>query len=214
MKQNNSFFLLGITGGAGSGKSTVVEEIQHMVPTRFLHCDVIAHELMEPGKPSYVVLVNEFGESILEHGQISRQKLALRAMADAESRKRLNMLTHPLVRRELEQRIIKFNEEQFAGIVVLEAALLIEAGYEDLCDAIWYVYAPLSDRIRRMKENRGYSEEKIANILAGQMTEEEFMQYADVVIENPDGDALWQQEQLKKQIEGRLKVYLESRNKM
>jgi len=66
MKQNRDFLILGITGGAGSGKSTIVEYIQKMEPTVFLHCDVIAHELMEPGNASYAALVKEFGEGILE----------------------------------------------------------------------------------------------------------------------------------------------------
>ena len=214
MKQNRTFFLLGITGGAGSGKTTVVEKIQQMVPVRFLHCDVIAHELMEPGQPSYLALVKEFGEGILEEGVISRPKLASLAMATEESRRRLNELTHPLVRKEVEARIASYVREGFQGVVIIEAALLIEAGYKDLCDELWYIHAPLEDRVRRMKENRGYSQEKIANILAGQLSEEEFLRHADAVIENPDGGEAWQQEYLSKQIRDRLKVHLESLGEM
>ena len=66
MKQNRNFLILGVTGGAGSGKTTVVEQIKQTVPTVFLHCDVIAHKLMEPGGASYDALVKEFGEEILE----------------------------------------------------------------------------------------------------------------------------------------------------
>lgn len=206
MKQNKNFVLLGITGGAGSGKTTVVEKIKQMVPTCFLHCDVIAHELMEPGRPSYLALVAEFGTDILENGVISRPRLSEKAMATAESRKRLNEVTHPLVRQEVEARIASLKQEGFCGIVLIEAALLIEAGYKELCDELWYVHAPLADRIRRMKENRGYSEEKIKHILDGQLSEEEFIQQADVVIENPDGEEHLLQEQLEKQIRDRLKV--------
>ena len=202
--------MLGITGGAGSGKTTVVEKIKQIAPVRFLHCDVIAHELMEPGCSSYQALVQEFGEEILENGIISRVRLSAVAMATAESRKRLNELTHPLVRREVEARIEALLQEGFRGIVIIEAALLIEAGYKDLCDELWYIHAPLEDRVRRMRENRGYTEEKIANILAGQLTEEEFRKNADAVIENPDGEEILQQEILLKQITDRLKVHLES----
>ena len=169
MKQNRAFVILGITGGAGSGKTTVVEKIQELVPAVFLHCDVIAHQLMEPGKASYEALIREFGEEILEPGQqtISRPRLAAVAMATETTRKRLNELTHPLVRKAVEEELKRLETEGFEGVAVIEAALLIEAGYKDICDSLWYVYAPVEDRIRRMKEKRGYSEEKIANILAG-----------------------------------------------
>ena len=220
MKQNRNFLILGVTGGAGSGKTTVVEQIKQIVPTVFLHCDVIAHKLMEPGGASYDALVKEFGEEILEdieqavavgkilkdagHTEfdengaqqtslktllrpISRPKLAKIAMATEESRKRLNELTHPLVQQAVEAELKCLEAENFRGVAVIEAALLIEAGYKSICDSLWYVHAPLEHRIRRMKEARGYSDEKIANILAGQLSEAEFKANADVVIENLDG---------------------------
>lgn len=214
MKQNRSFLILGITGGAGSGKTTVVEQIEKAVPTVFLHCDVIAHELMEPGGASYAVLVREFGEKILEEGRISRPKLAAVAMATEAARKRLNELTHPLVRKAVDAELDRLTKEQFQGVAVIEAALLIEAGYKELCDSLWYVHAPVEDRVRRMKEGRGYSEEKIAGILAGQLSEAEFRAAADVVIENPDGNKEEAKEALSKQIRELLKDFVESTDKM
>lgn len=221
MKQNKTFLLLGITGGAGSGKTTVVEIIQEIVPTVFLHCDVIAHELMQPGGASYEVLVREFGEQILkdepeENGtrEISRKKLAEAAMATDASRKRLNGLTHPLVQKKVEEELVRLAEEKYQGVVVIEAALLIEAGYKSLCDTVWYVHAPLADRIRRMKEKRGYSEEKISGILAGQLSEEEFLANADVVIENPDRPKEEARQVLSKKIAVLLKDFVESADKM
>lgn len=219
MKQNRKFLILGVTGGAGSGKTTVVEQIEKTVPTVFLHCDVIAHELMEPGGASYEVLVKEFGKEILEDGNlenspISRPKLSKIAMATEESRKRLNELTHPLVQQAVEAELERLAEENFRGVAVIEAALLIEAGYKSICDSLWYVHAPLSHRIRRMKEKRGYTDEKIANILAGQLSEAEFKANADVVIENPDGDKAEVLADLQKQIHILLKDYVESTDKM
>ena len=224
MKQNREFLILGITGGAGSGKSTIVEYIETMVPTVFLHCDVIAHELMEPGGASYEVLVKEFGEGILEDAvnsdetevlrPISRPKLSKAAMATEETRKRLNELTHPLVQQKVEQELLRLTSEGFRGVAVIEAALLIEAGYKSICDSLWYVHAPLKDRIRRMKEKRGYSDEKIANILAGQLSEEEFFSNADVVIENPDVAGYKSDKQLEKQIRSRLKECMEKAEEM
>lgn len=227
MKQNRGFLVLGITGGAGSGKTTVVEQIQKAVPTVFLHCDVIAHQLMEPGGASYEVLIKEFGEGILEDGPetavfesseqlrpISRPKLSAVAMATAKTRKRLNELTHPLVQQQVEAELARLEKEGFRGVVIVEAALLIEAGFKRICDALWYVHAPLLDRVRRMKERRGYPDDKIVNILAGQLREAEFRANADAVIENPDrenGDA---EAFLSKQIWVLLKDYVESMKKM
>lgn len=224
MKQNKKFLILGVTGGAGSGKTTIVEQIEKAVPTVFLHCDVIAHKLMEPGGASYDALVKEFGEGILEDAAdelkqpelrpISRPKLAKVAMATEESRKRLNELTHPLVQQAVEEELKRLIEEDFRGVAVIEAALLIEAGYKSICDSLWYVHAPLSHRIRRMKEKRGYSDEKIAGILAGQLSDAEFKANADVVIENPDGDKAKVLEELQQQIRVLLKDYVESTDKM
>lgn len=218
MKQNRNFIILGITGGAGSGKTTVVERIEKLVPTVFLHCDVIAHELMKPGGPSYAALVKEFGEQILEDEEglrpISRPKLSAVAMATEETRKRLNQLTHPLVQEAVEAELKRLAEEKFRGVVIIEAALLIEAGYKKICDFLWYVHAPLLDRIRRMKEKRGYSDEKIANILAGQLSEEEFRAQADVVVENPDVVNYKSSRVLSQQIQAHLKECMEKTDKM
>ena len=219
MKQNRQFLILGVTGGAGSGKTTVVEQIKQMVPAFFLHCDAIAHKLMEPGFASYEALVKEFGEEILEDATvedspISRPKLAKVAMASEATRKRLNELTHPLVQRVVEEELSRLEAEGFRGVAVIEAALLIEAGYKGICDSLWYVYAPLEDRIRRMKQKRGYSDEKIANILAGQLSEAEFRANSDVIIENPDREKAEALESLSKQIGSLLKDYVESANKM
>lgn len=265
MKQNRNFVILGVTGGAGSGKTTIVKMIQELVPTVFLHCDVIAHELMEPGQASYAALVEEFGEEILEPlsqeqdmvqevnlkrnhfvcktageatvpaggaveekaelsvekqqkmpwlRKISRPRLSSIAMATEASRKRLNELTHPLVQQAVEAELDRLAREQFQGVVVVEAALLIEAGFQRICDFLWYVHAPVEDRIQRMREIRGYSEEKIANILAGQLTEAQFLAEADVVIENPDIEIEEREAFLLKQIERYLKECLESPGKM
>lgn len=222
MKQNRKFLILGITGGAGSGKTTVVEYLEQMAPTVFLHCDVIAHELMEPGGASYAALVEEFGKDILEDGPnteqelrpISRPKLAKVAMVTEATRKRLNELTHPLVQKAVEAELLRLCKEEFRGVVIIEAALLIEAGYKEICDFLWYVHAPLADRIRRMQEKRGYSQEKIANILAGQLSEEEFFAHADVVIENPDEASYKSSSSLRKQIRVHLKECVEKADKM
>ena len=181
-----------------------------------MHCDVIAHELMQPKGASYDALIKEFGTAILEENTqeslalISREKLAKIAMATKESRNRLNEITHPLVREAIEKKLELLQKEQFHGIVIIEAALLIEAGYKEICDELWYVHAPIEDRKRRMRQNRGYTEQKIDNILAGQLSEQQFLANADVVIENPDRQKEEEELKLSKQIMAHLKERLES----
>ena len=97
---------------------------------------------------------------------------------------------------------------------MIEAALLIEAGYKEICDELWYIYAPVDDRKRRMRQNRGYTEQKIEHILAGQLSEEQFRANADVVIENPDRENEEENKELSKQIITHLKERLESNVKM
>ena len=219
MKQNKGFFTIGITGGAGCGKSTVVEYIKSIVQTEFIHCDVIAHRLMEPDGASYKALIEEYGKGILEgtgeHPEnISRAKLAGIALATSEKAKRLNEITHPLVQEAVLQKLSNLKSENYRGVAVIEAALLIEAGYQNMCDEVWYVHAPIQDRIVRMKENRGYSDEKIERLLAAQLSEEIFLRHADFVVENPNLPREEQRKHLMLQIEPYLKEKLESRGIM
>lgn len=190
MKQNRTFSVIGITGGAGCGKTTVIRQLEDCLPARFLHCDEIGHELMQPGKATYLALVQEYGDGILEQGRISRERLAKIAYATEEAYARLNAITHPRIRTEVKRRLQQLSEQQFDGIVFLEAALLLESGFYLLCDEVWYVHAPMADRIRRLKEDRDYSEEKIAAVLKRQLSEQEFEKRCDFVIENPDGGHL------------------------
>lgn len=190
MKQNRTFPVIGITGGAGCGKTTVIRQLEACLPARFLHCDEIGHELMQPGGATYRALVQEYGDGILEQGRISRERLGRLAYATEEAHERLNAITHPLIRAEVERRLQQLSKQRFDGIVFLEAALLFESGFHLMCDEVWYVHAPLADRVRRLKEDRGYSEEKIAAVLEHQLSEQEFEKRSDFVIENPDGGSL------------------------
>lgn len=190
MKQNRTFPVIGITGGAGCGKTTVIRQLEGCLKARFLHCDEIGHALMQPGKDTYLALLQEYGDGILEQGSISRERLAKIAYATEEAQKRLNAITHPRIRAEVERQLRQLSEQKFDGIVFLEAALLFESGFHLLCDEVWYVHAPIADRIRRLKEDRGYSEEKIAAVLNRQLSEREFEKRSDFVIENPDGGCL------------------------
>lgn len=176
--------VIGITGGVGAGKSTVVSIIKKHFQTEYLHCDVIAHELMEPGGSAYRELLGLFGEGIREDdGTINRGRLYEAAFGNGRV-EALNACVHPKVRTAVEEKLAAFRREGFQGLVVIEAALLIEAGYKDICDELWYVYAPEEARRERLKQNRGYTDEKADSIMERQASEALFFSQCDFVLYN------------------------------
>ena len=173
-------YVLGITGGVGSGKSTVLEILEQNYGATIIQADLVAKELMEPERESYLAIVREFGEEILAaDGSIDRQKLAAVVFSDEKKRLLLNSLTHPLVEQEMDRRI-----RESEGLIVLEAALPKEAAFKRLCDSVWYIHVPEEIRIERLMASRGYTREKCLQIMASQLPEQEFRALADEVIEN------------------------------
>lgn len=176
--------VIGITGGVGAGKSTVVGILQKHYTTEYLHCDVIAHELMEQGGSAHEELLSLFGEDLVTaEGTLNRSKLYERAFLGNRVEE-LNACVHPKVREYVEDRISSLRAAEFPGIVLIEAALLIEAGYKDICDELWYVHAPVELRRARLKANRGYSDERVDSIMAEQASEELFFSKSDFVLYN------------------------------
>lgn len=172
--------VIGITGGVGSGKSTVLDYLERTYGALIIQADQVARELMEPGGSCYEAVVGAFGEEILSpDGTINRGKLANLVFADKEKRLLLNSLTHPRVEEETRRRI-----EAADGLVVLEAALPREAGFSRLCERVWYIHVPEETRIARLAAQRGYSREKTLLVMRSQLSEEEFRREADAVIEN------------------------------
>lgn len=177
--------VIGITGGVGAGKSTVVGILRKYYRTEYLHCDVIAHQVMEPEGGAYPKLVRVFGEAILsEDKTVNRNKLYEEAFVKADRVEELNACVHPQVRIAVEERLKNLVEGAFDGLVLIEAALLIEAGYKEICDELWYVYAPEEVRRFRLKQNRGYTDEKVDSIMEEQASEELFFRECDFVIYN------------------------------
>ena len=131
--------VIGITGGVGTGKSTVLELLRKNHGARIIQADLVARALMEPGGGSYEAVRGAFGDGILsEDGKIDRKLLAEVIFGDEEKRQLLNSLTHPLVKEEVRRQM----EAADASLVVYEAALPGEAGMRELCGEIWAVTAP------------------------------------------------------------------------
>ena len=129
--------VIGVTGGVGSGKSVILSILEKEYGAQTILADLVAHDLMEPGAKSYMEIVETFGDSILqEDGAIDRQKLGSIVFADEKKLEQLNGITHPNVKEEIKRRIAKIRKKGEASMIVLEAALLIESGYEDIYDEL------------------------------------------------------------------------------
>ncbi len=176
--------VIGITGGVGAGKSTVVDILRKHFETEYLHCDAIAHEIMEQGGSAYNELLTLFGNDIINpDGTLNRSRLYEVAFLGGRVEE-LNSCVHPKVRTYVENRIASLRTAGFSGMVLIEAALLIEAGYKAICDELWYVYAPVSLRRERLRANRGYDDARVDAIMEKQASEELFFSESDFVLYN------------------------------
>ncbi|WP_246599162.1 dephospho-CoA kinase [Sellimonas caecigallum] len=183
-KDENIMRIIGITGGVGAGKSTVLSYMEKHCGAVICQADKTAHELEEPGEECYSRIVAQFGNSILSaDGTIDRKRLGSIVFGDRVSLEKLNAIVHPAVKDRIQMRI---REEKGKGteLFVIEAALLIEDHYDEICDELWYIYADEDVRRRRLKETRGYSDERIDGILKSQKSEEEFRTHCHVTVDN------------------------------
>ena len=177
--------IIGLTGGIGSGKSTVAKVLQEKFNAYLIFTDDVAKDLMSKGQISYKLTVDYFGQGILdETGEIDRKKLASIVFGDKEKLEKLNSFSHPYVEEFVQNKIKELKETNEYSIIVVETALLLEVGYERFCDDVWYVTAPEEVRRDRLKQSRGYSDEKIDSILKNQMSDEVFRKSCPHVLEN------------------------------
>ena len=175
----------GITGGAGTGKSEVIKMLQQNFGGCVIMSDEVARELMQKGNISYQLIVEYFGRDILmDDGEIDRKKLADHDFNNKEALEKLNSMTHPYVKDEIRKLIAEAEASGECRFVALESAILLECGYEDICDEFWYVYTKPEIRRQRMKETRNYSDEKVDSVMRNQQPDEAFFEQCSFVIKN------------------------------
>ena len=167
--------VIGVTGGVGAGKSEVLGYIAEHWNATVVEADEVGYLVMRPGKACYSAIVDLFGTEIVKEDQtLDREMLA-----------KMNEIVHPAVK-EYIKKAIKREEENETNIFIVEAALLIEDKYDEICDELWYIYADEETRMERLKQNRGYSEEKCRSIFRNQLSEDEFSNHCDFEIDNSD----------------------------
>ena len=176
-------YVIGLTGGVGSGKSYVAHRLSAMYDAELLIADELGHVVMKKGTKCHEKIVKSFGKDILgSDGEIDRKKMADIIFKDNEARKRLDDIVHP----EVIEYVARYIDERkgMDGIIIFETAIMYECKCDQLCDEVWYVYVPADIRIKRLSDNRGYSEEKSRAIIANQKPDVFFTEKADRIIKN------------------------------
>ena len=167
---------VGLTGGIGCGKSTVAAMMSEL-GCRVLNADRMAHALIAPGEPAYDEIRRQFGPDVLAaDGSVDRARLAAVVFADAAKLARLNAIVHPLVLRELDRELERLSRIDPHGVAVIEAALLIESGYNQRLDRLVLVTCTREQQLERLTNpafGRAMSREQAEKRIAAQMPLEE-----------------------------------------
>jgi dephospho-CoA kinase len=174
--------LIGLTGGAGSGKSTVAEMFRELGAV-IVDADEATHAVYAPGTEGFDAIVREFGMDFVRDGEIDRKKLGDLVFRDRRARQRLNAIVHPLVRRWMAERTAEA-VERGAEIVIQDIPLLFENDLQKLFSATVLVYARPATQLARLLEFRGVTLARANGMLAAQMPIDEKRALADLVIDN------------------------------
>ena len=175
--------VIGLTGGIGTGKSEIARLLQSL-GAAVINADQVGHEAYAPDSESWHEVVATFGEDILQpSGEIDRRKLGAIVFADAQQLAKLNGIMHPRMARMVADRIQVLREEG-VQVVVVEAALLFEAGWDTLVDEVWVVESPVEAVIERLQARSGMDKEEVRKRVDSQMGSSERLERADLVVDN------------------------------
>jgi len=178
------FLLVGLTGSIATGKSTVSRMFAHL-GARVLDADVLAREVVMPGQPAYLKIVEEFGPAVVqEDATLDRKALGAIVFADPARRKRLEEITHPAIGLRQQRILAVLDEEEFDGIVMWDVALLFETGGVSRMDRVVVVYTDPDTELARLMARDGIPEEQARARIATQMPVAEKAKRAHYVIDN------------------------------
>jgi dephospho-CoA kinase len=175
--------VIGLTGGIGTGKS---EAARHMVVlgAKLIDADVVGHEAYKPHAEAWRRVVEAFGEGILgPDNEIDRRSLGAIVFSDPAQLARLNGIMHPLMAGMVQERVDIYRDEG-AEVVVVEAALLFEAGWNSLVEEVWVTDSPVDVVVQRLAQRNGMSEDEARKRVSSQMSREERLGRANFVIDN------------------------------
>lgn len=176
--------IIGLTGGVGAGKSTVLDYLERHLSACVIQADKVGHQVMEPGGRCYDEVIKLFGKKVIKSDKtIDRKAVSDVVFCNGEMRQKLNEIIHPAVKKVILEKIEEEKKKR-RDLFVIEAALLLEDHYDRFCHRIWYVHTDRELRISRLMDIRGYSRQKAENIIASQASDEYFRSHADYIIKN------------------------------
>jgi dephospho-CoA kinase len=175
---------IGITGGIGSGKSTVTKILAEL-GARIIDADKVGHAIYEPGGPAYADMIAAFGEGILADDRtIDRRRLGPIVFADPAALRRLNAIVHPRMFARMREMVDALRAGGEGKPIVIEAAVLIEANWQPLFDEIWLVEAGQEQVVKRVELERGLAPAQTEARIRAQLSNEERRKHATTVIVN------------------------------
>ena len=176
-------FVIGLIGGIGSGKSSV-SAILNSLGVEVIDADKVGHEAYTPNSEGWRKVISVFGQDIVgSENEIDRKKLGGIVFSDPSEMEKLNKLMHPIIHNLVEEKI-KLLSNQGVKVVVLEAAILIEANWQDLTDEIWLAKSNQEVVIERVQLRNNFTREEIIKRIQSQMSNDEREKHSDIVIDN------------------------------
>jgi dephospho-CoA kinase len=201
IKGEHNYLLVGVTGGIASGK-TVVAKMLGGLGAPLIDFDVLARQVVEPGKRAFTQIVDYFGKEVLQgDGTLDRKKLSRIVFRDTEKRNQLEGFTHPLIYEAFLKRVKAITEKDPEAIIQAVVPLLIEKNLQSIFDKVLVVYVSQDKQVERLVERDAISREEAAHMLEAQLPINEKLAYADFVVNNEGS-----MQETKKQVE---EVWLE-----
>ncbi|MEW6624370.1 MAG: dephospho-CoA kinase [Bacillota bacterium] len=174
--------VIGLTGGIASGKTTVASILDRL-GARVIDADLIAKEIVEPGKPALQDIIKYFGKDVLlPDGRLNREYLGDLIFGNPEDREKINSITHPRIIKEVEDRLEKCRQEGIK-VVILDVPLLLETGMDDMVDEVWLAAVDEMTQVKRIIARDKLSKEQAMQRIASQMPLKEKIKRADKVID-------------------------------
>ncbi|KAF5282893.1 hypothetical protein FQR65_LT14170 [Abscondita terminalis] len=193
-------YVIGLTGGIASGKSGLTTRLIQL-GAEVIDCDKVAHELYQPGKRCYNLILEAFGNTILnDNGEINRKALGAIVFKSKDEIQKLNNLIWPAIAEEVNIRIRK----SCSKVVVVEAAVLLQAGWEKYCHEVWATIIPQQEAIERMRTRNGLTEEQAKERIAAQCSNQVYIESANVVF-----SSLWEKSYTLSQVDKAWKLLQE-----
>lgn len=188
-------YVIGLTGGIASGKSAITKRLEKL-GAKTINCDLLGHLAYSPGKQAYHQIIETFGQGVVaEDGTINRKALGPIVFADKSKLTQLNNIVWPEIANLVKEQIESFSAEG-VQVCVVEAAVLLDAGWDSVVDEVWVSIIPEEEAVKRILERDHIDEQKATNRIRAQMTNQQRVAKAHVVL-----SSLWEPEYTQKQVE-------------